>query len=180
MISVIKKRLDDSLGRIFFKNLNTFSLNLYNYASKKFIFSKSNADEVKEFVKNRYQKIGNTDKIFLSEIKNECLKQFPNNFKHFFSILLLCVGRFNNYVHFYRNFAMAIEVSQYFVIVFTNTATSGTRLRALRVAASVMQKEKKQAPAAALYSCGAPGTPTAIQRHRGEVEKKAGAGGGAV
>ena len=79
MISVIKKKLDDSLGRIFFKNLNTFSLNLYNYASKKFIFSESNADEVKEFVKNRYQKIGNTDKIFLSEIKNECLKQFPNN-----------------------------------------------------------------------------------------------------
>ncbi len=78
MISEIKRKLDNTLGRFFFKNLNTFSINLYNYASKKFIFGKKITGEVEEFIKKRYQKIGYADKIFLTKIKEECLKQLPN------------------------------------------------------------------------------------------------------
>lgn len=80
-MSLIKQLLDNVLGIFFFKNLNTLSINLYNYASKVLIFDKNYEKGITSFVKDGYQKIGSCNKVYLDKIKIECEKQIPTGFE---------------------------------------------------------------------------------------------------
>ncbi len=77
VIVPIYLNLDNSLGIYFFNNLNTFSINIYNYLYKKIIFRKNNLKLTKNFINDGYQKIGKANIDYINEIKLECEKQNP-------------------------------------------------------------------------------------------------------
>ena len=85
MLNLIKSKiivpiylnLDNSLGIFFFNNLNSFSINLYNFFYKKIIFNKKKIFLAKKFIDNGYQKIGKANINYINEIKLQCEKQKP-------------------------------------------------------------------------------------------------------
>ena len=71
---------------LLFKNLNTFSLNIYNLLYKKIIFKQTGLSLIQNFLSKGYQKIGKANIDCINEIKIECNKQnIKDNGKRFFN-----------------------------------------------------------------------------------------------
>ena len=85
-VSCFLKINESYTSMLFFKNLNTFSLNIYNFLYKKIIFKQTGLNLIQNFLSEGYQKIGKANISYINEIKIECNKQnTKDNGKHFFN-----------------------------------------------------------------------------------------------